>query len=379
MQETASQRTPLHSEHLAAGATLVAFAGYAMPIHYKAGIMREHVHTRESAGLFDVSHMGQAILRAETGGHAAVSQFLESLVPADILNLKPGHQRYTQLLNGYGGIIDDLMVSRSLNPEEDGALTLIVNAGRKEIDYSYIERHLPSSIKLVRRDEQALIAIQGPASAVVLNRFAPGACNLSFMQVLSTYALGTHVQISRSGYTGEDGFEISLHAQLAPALWNAMLEDPRVAPVGLGARDTLRLEAGLCLYGNDIDETTSPIEAALTWSIQKRRREQGGFPGYLRLKDELTKGPGRVRVGLSPKERAPIRAGAKLFETEEGCREVGFITSGGYGPTVQRPVAMGYVAKSHSESGRRLFAEVRNQRLPISVCTLPFVPNNFKR
>lgn len=246
---------------------MVAFAGYEMPIHYQAGIMREHIHTRKSAGVFDVSHMGQAFLVAETGGHAAVAQVLETLAPADILNLKPGHQRYTQLLGADGGILDDLMVSRSLNPEEDGTLTLVVNAGCKEADYAHIERYLPSFVKLVRRDDQALIALQGPAAADVMAEFAPSVNGLSFMQVMSIEAAGIRFHVSRSGYTGEDGFEISVQATDAEALWTALSTDARVLPIGLGARDSLRLEAGLCLYGNDIDETTSPIEAALAWSI----------------------------------------------------------------------------------------------------------------
>lgn len=372
-------RTPLHAIHLASGGKMVAFAGYEMPIHYQAGIMREHIHTRKSAGVFDVSHMGQAFLVAETGGHAAVAQVLETLAPADILNLKPGHQRYTQLLGADGGILDDLMVSRSLNPEEDGTLALVVNAGCKEADYAHIERYLPSFVKLVRRDDLALIALQGPAAADVMAEFAPSVNRLSFMQVTSIEAAGIRFHVSRSGYTGEDGFEISVQATDAEALWTALSTDARVLPIGLGARDSLRLEAGLCLYGNDIDETTSPIEAALAWSIQKRRREQGGFPGADRIKREFADGPARIRVGLKPEGRAPIRSGAKLFESEDADTAIGVVTSGGYGPSVEHPVAMGYVTKPLSENGCRLFAQVRDQRLPLAVSPLPFVPNNFKR
>ncbi len=270
--------TPLHAAHRALGAKMVPFAGYDMPVQYPLGVMGEHNWTRESAGLFDVSHMGQAFLAAPDGRHETVARFLETLVPADMLNLPLGKQRYTQLLNQDGGILDDLMVTRSTSTKDDGALGLVVNAACKEADYAHIEAHLPAGFRLVRRDDRALIAIQGPKAAEVLGRHVPEAASLSFMEASAASFDGKPCSISRSGYTGEDGYELSIAAAYAETAWNSLLAHDEVKPIGLGARDSLRLEAGLCLYGHDIDTTTSPVEAALTWSIQKRRREEGGFP-----------------------------------------------------------------------------------------------------
>jgi aminomethyltransferase len=379
MVKSVARKTPLHAEHIAAGGKLVEFAGFEMPIQYPAGIMREHIHTRTSAGLFDVSHMGQAFLIAESRSHQTVAEALERLVPADILNLKPGQQRYTQLLNESGGILDDLMVSRAADDLEQGTLTLVVNAACKETDYDHIDRNLPAGVKLVPRDDRALIALQGPLAVDVLEGISSGLSNLSFMEVVATNVADLPVVVSRSGYTGEDGFEISVDAKDAATLWRALYKDNRVLPIGLGARDSLRLESGLCLYGHDIDETTSPIEAALAWSIQKRRRELANFPGAARLKKELADGPSRVRVGLKPEGRAPVRSGTPIFVKENDKSAIGVVTSGGFGPSVEHPVAMGYVSKDLSGKGTKLYAEVRGRRLPISVTSLPFVPNNFKR
>ncbi len=287
--EASLQRTPLYELHVALGARMVPFAGYAMPVQYPPGILKEHLHTREKAGLFDVSHMGQAFLVGPD--HATTAAALEALVPADILDLKPGQQRYTQLLSDDGGIIDDLMVTRSAAAEDDGSLMLVVNAARKEVDYAHIAERLPDDVRLQPAPERALLALQGPAAAPVLAQLSDIAASLRFMTAASAKVGGIDCHVSRSGYTGEDGFEISLAAGGARKLARLLLEQEGVAPIGLGARDSLRLEAGLCLYGHDIDETTSPIEAGLAWSIQKRRRAEGGFPGFERIRRELARGP----------------------------------------------------------------------------------------
>ncbi len=267
------QRTPLYAQHVGLGAKMVPFAGYEMPVQYPLGVLKEHLHTRAQAGLFDVSHMGQAFLIGPD--HTTTASALEGLVPADILNLKPGQQRYTQLLNDAGGIIDDLMVTRSASADDDGKLFLIVNAARKDVDYQHIAAHLPQPVRLEPVPERALLAVQGPAAAQILASCCPEASRLSFMTAASARIGELDCHISRSGYTGEDGFEISVPAAKAAALWEMLLRADELKPIGLGARNSLRLEAGLCLYGHDIDETTSPIEAGLGWSIQKRRRERG--------------------------------------------------------------------------------------------------------
>src|SRR5262245_33100629 len=271
------RRTPLYAQHVALGAKMVPFAGYEMPVQYPMGILKEHLHTRAQAGLFDVSHMGQAVLVGP--GHAATAAALEALVPADILNLQPGQQRYTQLLNDAGGIIDDLMVTRPAARDADGRLLLIVNASRKDVDYAHIAAGLPPAVRLEPALDRALLAVQGPAAAHILASLCPEAARLAFMTATSVRVGGLDCHVSRSGYTGEDGFEISVPAAGAEALWQMLLRADGLAPIGLGARDSLRLEAGLCLYGHDIDESTSPIEAGLAWSIQKGRRTAGGFPG----------------------------------------------------------------------------------------------------
>ena len=368
-------RTPLHGEHVAAGARLVPFAGYDMPVQYPTGIIAEHLWTRAHAGLFDVSHMGQADLLGPD--HETTARALEALVPADILGLKPGRQRYTQLLTETGGILDDLMVARPADPAADGALHLVVNASTKEADYAHIAARLPSGVRLERCDDRALLALQGPAAEGVLARLGAGTARLAFMDAGRFEIAGMRARVSRSGYTGEDGFEISVPAADSVALWRALLADPEVKPIGLGARDSLRLEAGLCLYGHDIDAATTPVEAGLAWSIQKRRREEGGFPGAERIAREIGEGPARLRVGLKPEGRAPAREGA-LVQTPDG-REVGIVTSGGFGPSVDGPVAMGIVAREVSAPGNELLLLVRGRPMPAKVAALPFTPHRYKR
>jgi aminomethyltransferase len=368
-------KTPLHARHVALGARMVPFAGYDMPVQYPSGILTEHNWTREKAGLFDVSHMGQAFLIGPD--HETTARALEALIPADILNLAPGKQRYSQLLNEEGGILDDLMVTRSLDPDEDGALYLVVNAACKNEDYPHIEARLPANVKLVRAEHRGLIALQGPAAAEALAVLAPEAAEMAFMTSRTMKVAGIKANLSRSGYTGEDGYEISAAATKIGEIWDTLLLDARVKPIGLGARDSLRLEASLCLYGHDIDTTTSPVEGALTWSIQKRRREEGGFPGAARIQREFAEGPLRVRIGLLPEGRAPAREGAEIA-TPEG-EIVGKVTSGGFGPTLNAPCAMGYVTKAHSAPGTRLDLIVRGKPLPAVVAAMPFVPNRYKR
>ena len=369
------RRTPLHAQHVAMGAKMVPFAGYEMPVQYPLGILKEHLHTRASAGLFDVSHMGQAFLIGPD--HATTAAALEALVPADILNLKPGQQRYTQLLNDAGGIIDDLMVTRSASDKEDGRLFVIVNASRKEVDYAHIAQRLPTGVILLPAPERALIALQGPAAVRILSPLCPEAARLSFMQAASAPIGGLGCHISRSGYTGEDGFEISVAAERATELAQMLLAQEGVQPIGLGARDSLRLEAGLCLYGHDIDETTSPVEANLVWSMQKRRRSAGGFPGAKRIQDELANGPKRRRVGIKPDGRAPAREGTEVLALL-GDR-LGVVTSGGFGPSVNGPVAMGYIATDRADAGTPVNLMVRGKALPATVAPLPFVPHRYAR
>jgi aminomethyltransferase len=367
--------TPLHDLHLRLGARMVPFAGYDMPVQYRDGIIAEHTHVRAAAGLFDVSHMGQAFLAGPD--HDTTARALEALVPADVVNLAPGRQRYTQLLNDEGGILDDLMITRSADPSEDGVLLLVVNASRKHDDYAHIEAKLPAAVRLLRAPHRALVALQGPKAAAVLARHAPDAAGLAFMSAASTRFDGIECHISRSGYTGEDGFEISANAKRIGAIAERLLDDANVKAVGLGARDSLRLEAGLCLYGHDIDGTTSPIEAGLAWSIQKRRRTEGGFPGADRIAAELANGTERVRVGLLPEGRAPAREGTEI-RAADGT-PIGQVTSGGFGPTVGGPIAMGYVNRRFAEAGTPVMLLVRSKELVAKVVPLPFVPHRYHR
>ncbi len=354
---------------------MVPFAGYEMPVQYPLGVLKEHLHTREKAGLFDVSHMGQAYLIADDLDHSTVARALEALVPADMLNLSHGQQRYTQLTAEDGGIIDDLMVSRPETADGDGVLNLVVNAGCKDADYAHMADGLPPEITLHQRSHHALLALQGPMAAAVLSGHAADADKMRFMTVRGLEIAGIPCTVSRSGYTGEDGYEISVHQDDVAALAKILLADPRVAPIGLGARDSLRLEAGLCLYGHDIDITTSPIEADLGWSIQKRRRIDGGFPGAPRITTELAGAAARRRVGILPDGRAPAREGTEILDTS-GTR-IGTITSGGFGPSVNGPIAMGYVAMAHAAIGTPLQLLVRGKPLAARVIKMPFTPHRY--
>ncbi len=374
-------RTSLYACHQKLAAKFVPFAGYHMPVQYDLGVLKEHLWTREKAGLFDVSHMGQCNLIAADTRHETVAAALEALVPADILNLKPGRQRYTQLLNADGGIIDDLMVTRPESDADAGKLRLIVNAACKEKDYAHIQAHLPAGVTLAQEPDRALIALQGPAAADVLGTLssqgAHPATSLAFMQATTTRLGDWTVRVARAGYTGEDGFEISVSASDAPDLWQTLMTDDRVAAIGLGARDSLRLEAGLCLYGHDIDETTTPVEADLGWSIQKRRRQEGGFPGSARIQKELLEGPMRLRVGIRPEGRAPAREGVTVHDQDGN--DVGRITSGGFGPSVGGPIAMGYVSTASAAPATLLGLAIRAQLQPARTVALPFVAHNYAR
>lgn len=368
-------RTPLHAQHVALGARMVPFAGYDMPVQYRDGIIAEHNWTREHAGLFDVSHMGQAWLVGLE--HETVAQALEAFCAADVVALEKGRQRYSQLLNAEGGILDDFMVSRPHGAAGDGRLFLIVNAARKAADYQHIAHRLPPGVHLVIVEDRALLALQGPQAHEVVASLGIADDALVFMDTADVEIASIPCHVSRTGYTGEDGYEISVAAEDAVDLWNALLADARVKPIGLGARDSLRLEAGLCLYGHDIDETTSPVEAALTWSIGKRRRTEGGFPGASRVRAELANGPSRKRVGLLLNGRQPAREGAEIASKDGAI--VGRTTSGGFAPTLQRPVAMGYVATSHSAIGTQLDILVRGKPLAATVVAMPFVPHRYRR
>jgi aminomethyltransferase len=371
----AIQKTPLHALHVELGARMGPFAGYDMPIQYSSGVLAEHLHTRKAAGLFDVSHMGQALL--EGADHASVAAFLETLVPADILNLAPSRQRYTQFLNESGGIVDDLMVTRP--PEADGVLRLVANASRKAVDFALVRERLPAGMRLTPLNETALLALQGPLAAPTLARLAPGEGldSMPFMSARAAEVAGLETFVSRSGYTGEDGYEISLPAARADMFARLLLREPGVAPVGLGARDSLRLEAGLCLYGHELDESVDPVEAALAWSIQKRRRVEGGFPGVGRIRNALAKGPGRQRVGLRPDGRAPAREGTEIVST--GGAAIGVVTSGGFGPSVGAPIAMGYVERAYAPIGTAVGLMVRGKALSARIVALPFHPHAYHR
>lgn len=370
--------TPLFSLHTALGARMVPFAGYAMPLQYAEGIMAEHRHTRTQAGLFDVSHMGQVRLRARSGAVRDAALALEQLVPADIAGLASGRQRYTQFTNAQGGILDDLMVTR-LGDD----LLVVINAACKAADIAHMRAHLSDTCTLDVLEDRALLALQGPLAGQVLAALAPAVADMLFMDVRALDIAGAACVVSRSGYTGEDGFEISVPAAQAEALARTLLAQPGVAPIGLGARDSLRLEAGLCLYGADIDETTTPVEAALEWSIQKSRRaggaRAGGFPGAEIILAQLSEGTARRRVGLLPEGRAPVRGGAGLFADATLANSVGKVTSGGFGPTVDAPVAMGYVSTALAQPGQAVAAELRGRAVPCTVHALPFVPAGFRR
>ena len=357
--------TPLDAWHRARGARMVEFAGYAMPVQYQ-GVLAEHLHCRSQAALFDVSHMGQATLSGATAAAA-----LERLVPGDMLGLKPNRQRYTLLTNEAGGIKDDLMVA-NLGGEK---LFLVVNASRKDDDFTHIAANLPSGVALHRHEDRALLALQGPAASAVMSRLGAEAAALPFMGVAAVTIAGIACLVSRSGYTGEDGFEISVQADMAVALAARLTNEPEVAPAGLGARDSLRLEAGLCLYGNDIDELTTPVEAGLTWVIGKRRRIAWDFPGAAAVRDQMEHGAVRHRVGIRPDGRAPARGQTEIVAGDGTA--AGIITSGGFSPTLNAPIAMGYVRKDLAAGGSAIHLIVRGKPLPARVVAMPFVPHRY--
>jgi glycine cleavage system T protein (aminomethyltransferase) len=370
------KRTPLHHLHVELGARLAPFAGYEMPINFPNGILKEHLHTRAAAGLFDVSHMGQFAVRSSGGESAA--RVLEALMPVDLLDLGEGRQRYALLTNSRGGTVDDLMIANL-----GDHLLLVVNASRKDADEAHLRCSLPDNCTVERLDDRALLALQGPLAETALMQWCPGVAAMRFMDVRGLPILGMDCIISRSGYTGEDGFEISVPASGAEFLARKLLENPKVAPNGLGARDSLRLEAGLCLYGCDLDVNTTLVEARLDWAIQKSRRQggarEGGFPGADVILQQLAEGSSRQRVGLRSKDRTPVRGGCKLYRGEEATTPIGQVTSGGFGPSVNAPVAMGYVVSAESRPGTILLAEVRGKRVPVAVSELPFVKPNYKR
>jgi aminomethyltransferase len=372
------KRTPLHALHVAGGGKMVPFAGHDMPVQYATGVLREHLHTRCNAGLFDVSHMGQIALRPKSGRVEDAALALEQLVPQDILAIAQGRQRYAQFTNGAGGILDDLMVANF-----GSHLFLVVNAACKAEDEAHLRAKLSGTCVIEPLPDRALIALQGPKAGSVLAKFCADVAAMRFMDTGPRSMDGIDCFVSRSGYTGEDGFEISVPAEDAERIAKTLLGDEDVLPVGLGARDSLRLEAGLCLYGHDIDTTTTPVEGALEWSIQKSRRHggarAGGFPGADNILLQLEKGAPRRRVGLRPEGRAPVREGAPLFADAASSEQIGKVTSGGFGPSLNAPVAMGYLPASHAAAGGLVFAELRGQRLPLRVAAIPFVPNAYKR
>jgi aminomethyltransferase len=374
----ALKQTPLHALHVARGGKMVPFAGYDMPVQYATGVLKEHLHTRSHAGLFDVSHMGQIALRPKSGKLEDAAMALERLVPQDILAVAPGRQRYAQFTNEAGGILDDLMVANF-----GDHLFLVVNAACKTEDEAHLRKHLSDVCIIEPLPDRALIALQGPKAESVLAKFDAEAASMKFMDTGPRRLAGLDCFVSRSGYTGEDGFEISLAADAAEGFALALLADAAVLPIGLGARDSLRLEAGLCLYGHDLDSSITPVEGALEWSIQKSRRtggvRAGGFLGADVILNQFEQGTPRRRVGLKAEGRALAREGTALFADATSSQSIGTVTSGGFGPSLNAPVAMGYLASSLATPGNLVFAEVRGQRLAVKVAPMPFVPNTYKR
>lgn len=370
------RKTPLNALHREFGAKLTEFAGYEMPVQYRLGILGEHQHTRKKAGLFDVSHMGQVILSGQSYEETALA--LEKVLPMDVLGLEIGRQRYGFLTTDEGGILDDLMFSN-----RGDHIFVVLNAACKDSDIKYLRSLLEPNISIKEIESRALIALQGPTSEAVLGKYHPQIKNMKFMDVETLTIDGAECWISRSGYTGEDGFEISIPAEAAEPITRSILSNQNVEFIGLGARDSLRLEAGLCLYGHDIDQATTPVEASLTWAIQKARRSNGsrasGFIGSEIILKQLAGGTNKKRVGLLPQTRAPMREGVEIFATETSKEAIGKITSGGYGPTVGYPIAMGYINSEYANSEDDLFGELRGKRVPVKVSNLPFVPLNFKR
>ena len=374
--DTALLKTPLHDLHVRLGARMVPFAGYAMPVQYASGLMAEHRQCRESAALFDVSHMGQLRL---VGADAAAA--LESLVPVDVLDLGVGRQRYAFFTNASGGLLDDLMVVRPEPGAGFGDLFLVVNAGCKAADIEHLQTHIGHRCQVVPMPERALLALQGPKAVDALARLHPAVASMSFMSGGVFDLNGARCLVTRSGYTGEDGFEISVPGEAAASLAEALLAQPEVKPAGLGARDTLRLEAGLCLYGHDIDETTSPVEAGLTWAMQKVRRpggaRAGGYPGAAAVEKQLAGAAPRKRVGMVGLERVPVREGTLLFDAQ-GHR-LGTVSSGTLAPSVNQCIAMAYLPIDHTQPQHEVYAEVRGKRVPMRVVPMPFYPHRYKR
>jgi aminomethyltransferase len=372
------KQTALHELHLELGAKMVPFAGYDMPVQYAAGVLKEHLLCRAGAGLFDVSHMGQVVLRAKSGDNADAARALESLMPMDVLGLPAGRQRYGFFTNDAGGIEDDLMIAN-----RGDHLFLVVNAACKGADFELMKAGLGDVCSVEMIKGRSLLALQGPKAPAALAKLVPEVTLMQFMDVEVLRWLGVELWISRSGYTGEDGYEISVPDAFAADFARTLLEMDGVEPIGLGARDSLRLEAGLCLYGNDIDSETTPVEASLNWAIQKVRRtggdRAGGFPGADRILNELSNGAARKRIGVQPQGRAPMRGGTVLFSDQTSENPIGGITSGGFGPTIEGPMAIGYVSKENATIGTTIYADVRGKRLPATVVKMPFTPANFKR
>ena len=378
------KQTALHAKHIALGAKMVPFAGYDMPVQYPMGVLKEHLHTREHAGLFDVSHMGQVFIMADDNSFVTAAKALEKLVPADIQSLKAGQQRYSQFLNKDGGILDDLMISRLAMPGYEHVLYLVVNAGCKEADYAHLAKHMPKGVQVqVKDDTLSLIAVQGPKAAEVISGFNPAINDLVFMTHTDLELSGPldapiWVHISRSGYTGEDGFEISVKHEDVEKLTHALLSHEHVEAIGLGARDSLRLEAGLCLYGHDIDTGVSPIEAGLFWSIQKHRRSaDAGYLGAERVAGDIANKSSKRLVGIQPEGRAPAREHTEIQDMDGNI--IGEITSGGFGPTAGGPVAMGYVGRPFVKAGTTVNLIVRGKARPAKIVKLPFAPHRYYR
>jgi aminomethyltransferase len=367
----------LHPLHAELGARMTAFAGYDMPVQYPLGVLKEHLHTRAAAGLFDISHMGQIALYPRSGHVVDAALALERLIPSDIVSLDPGRQRYSLLTSENGGILDDIMAAN-----RGDHLLLVVNAACKEADEAHLRAQLGGECDVEQLD-RALIALQGPKAEAALALLAPECTSMRFMDVRTLTLMGAECMVMRSGYTGEDGFEISIPADIAREIAEELIANPCVAAIGLGARDSLRLEAGLCLYGSDIDESTTPVEAGLSWAMQKVRRRrgarEGGFRGAETILGQLERGAPRHRVGLRPEGRAPVRAGAPLFAAEDAGVQIGKVTSGGFGPSFNTPIAMGYLPTALAVPGTTVFAELRGKRLPVVVAPLPFIEPKYKR
>lgn len=371
-------RTSLYSLHRELNAKTIPFAGYEMPVNYPLGILNEHVHCRKSAGLFDVSHMGQIKISSKSISMHELAGELEKLIPIDLISLSKDRQRYGFITNEKGGVIDDLMISN-----RGDHFFVVVNASRKEVDTNYFREKLISEVDILVETQRSLVALQGPLAERALSSIIQGIESMNFMDVRNMLFNNEEIYISRSGYTGQDGFEISLTDDVAEIFCRSLLNIKEVEAIGLGARDTLRLECGLCLYGQDLDEEITPVEAGLSWAIQKVRRTNGeragGFPGAEIILDQIDKHPNRKRIGLLPVGKAPIRHGTKLFKDETGSKEIGIVTSGGYSPTTEKPISMGYLEGSSIEEDKLVFGEVRDKLLPLKIIKLPFVNTSFKK